>query len=335
MANLPTWKNDQTPLNENNMNSLNQAIEANETAIATKLNKPSADGSSGQVLSLDTNGNTVWVDPTNSSGSLVLDTTLSQKGQAADAKAVGDALTGKANNSDLDNKITAPATAGTTGQVLTINADNVPEWKAVPTTPQIALDKTLAAEGKAADAKAVGDALANKADTTALAAKADKTALDTKADKTALDGKLNAPATAGTEGQILALGAKNTLGWINKPADGTNGTNGQGIFVATVGAQTNSDVKKTDITNGANIKINDILIDNNGDVYAIESVNETVAHVGTAKFNLKPVITAQANIAKLADPATATAQAIATTLNSVIDSLVALGFIQAPATTGK
>lgn len=324
MANLPIWKNLQTPLNEDNMNSLNQAITQNEKDIKTKLNKPSADGTSGQVLSLDTNGNTVWTDPTASGGAVVLDTTLSQKGQAADAKAVGDALVNKANTSDLDNKITTPTAAGTTGQVLTINADNVPEWKDVPTTPQVTLDKTLSVEGKAADAKAVGDALANKADTTALEA---------KADKTALDSKLNAPATAGTEGQILALGAKNTLGWINKPTDGTNGTDGQGIYIANVDIKSGQDVNKTDIVNGNAIKINDILIDNAGDVYSVESVNETAAHVGEAKFNLKPVIAPQANIAKLADPATATAQAVATTLNSVIDTLVALKFIQAPATS--
>ena len=62
--------------------------------VDRKLGKPSTDGTSGQLLRTNGDGTTAWI-------SLATDDTLTVQGQAADAKAAGDALALKAASSDL------------------------------------------------------------------------------------------------------------------------------------------------------------------------------------------------------------------------------------------
>lgn len=88
-----------------------------------------------------------------------IDNTLTADGQAADAKAVGD---------ELNKKISAPSTAsvGQALRVKTVDENGMPtEWETadVSETGTASIDPTLTKEGSAADAKAVGDALAEKA----------------------------------------------------------------------------------------------------------------------------------------------------------------------------
>lgn len=88
--------------------------------------------------------------------SVKIDTTLTKKGFAADARAVGKAL-GK--------KIAAPSTAniGQTIVVEAVDENGKPvEWEAVDMPEAVMVDPTLTAEGAAADAKAAGDAIVQK-----------------------------------------------------------------------------------------------------------------------------------------------------------------------------
>lgn len=62
------------------LNNLESGVEANDL---NKLNKPSGNGTAGQLLISNGDGSTSWTDT---------DTTLEESGKAADAKAVGDAL---------------------------------------------------------------------------------------------------------------------------------------------------------------------------------------------------------------------------------------------------
>jgi hypothetical protein len=78
---------------------------------------------------------------------IATDTTLTQSGQAADAKAVGDAL----KNFDGQNEIYIGSGDMPEGYTLQID----------PTGDGLFIDNTLTQSGQAADAKAVGDALAN------------------------------------------------------------------------------------------------------------------------------------------------------------------------------
>lgn len=84
-------------------------------------------GTVGQLLTINSDGDYVWIDTADVlDKTFVLDKTLTQEGQAADAKAVGDALA---------EKITTPSTAAV-GQTIAVKAidDNgkPTEWEAVP-----------------------------------------------------------------------------------------------------------------------------------------------------------------------------------------------------------
>ncbi|MDO4175695.1 MAG: hypothetical protein Q4D42_13115, partial [Eubacteriales bacterium] len=95
-----------------------------------------------------------------------IDPTLSISGQAADAAAVGAALKGKANTDDiptvpdeLPNPKAITFTGAATGSYDGSSALTVH----IPETTEIEVDTTLSVSGRAADAKAVGDALEDKA----------------------------------------------------------------------------------------------------------------------------------------------------------------------------
>lgn len=86
-------------------NAMEDQIAANETAIsslsAQKLNKPAANGTAGQILKTNGDGTTAWINAPSGGNGAAVDATLSEAGQAADAKAAGDALALKASAADL------------------------------------------------------------------------------------------------------------------------------------------------------------------------------------------------------------------------------------------
>jgi len=50
------WVNNETPVNAENMNKIETALETHENAIEDKLDKPEIEGSQGQILSLGADG---------------------------------------------------------------------------------------------------------------------------------------------------------------------------------------------------------------------------------------------------------------------------------------
>jgi len=81
------------------------------------------------------------------------DTTLTQAGVAADAKATGDEIADL--KEDLTQKVSIEQGTAHAGEALIIGADG----KVTTGEAGVSVDPTLSIEGKAADAKAVGDAL--------------------------------------------------------------------------------------------------------------------------------------------------------------------------------
>lgn len=70
---------------------------------------------------------------------------------------------------------------------------------------------------------------------------------------------------------------------------GAEGKRGRGVFLASVNILSNTDVKKTDIIDGASIAVGDTVFDNGGDAYTVETVSEDTIHVSSniSGFNLK------------------------------------------------
>lgn len=56
------WVNNETPVNAENMNKIETALETHENAIEDKLDKPEIEGSQGQILSLGANGKLTYID---------------------------------------------------------------------------------------------------------------------------------------------------------------------------------------------------------------------------------------------------------------------------------
>ena len=83
---------DETPASNKTFSSskVDQELTGVKSALDGKINEPSSEGTSGQVLATNGNGGRTWVTPTGSG--VVIDTTLSVSGAAADSKAVGDAF---------------------------------------------------------------------------------------------------------------------------------------------------------------------------------------------------------------------------------------------------
>ena len=91
-------------------------------AMNAKLAKPTTDGTSGQVLMTNGQGGVTWGTVQGGGSSVDIDDTLTQQGEAADSKAVGDALA---------LKMTKPNTDGTNGQVLTTDGNGGVSWGSV------------------------------------------------------------------------------------------------------------------------------------------------------------------------------------------------------------
>lgn len=56
------WVNNETPVNAENMNKIETALETHENAIEDKLDKPEIEGSQGQTLSLGADGKLTYID---------------------------------------------------------------------------------------------------------------------------------------------------------------------------------------------------------------------------------------------------------------------------------
>ena len=56
------WVNNETPVNAENMNKIETALETHENAIEDKLDKPEIAGSQGQILSLGADGKLTYID---------------------------------------------------------------------------------------------------------------------------------------------------------------------------------------------------------------------------------------------------------------------------------
>ena len=56
------WVNNETPVNAENMNKIETALETHENAIEDKLDKPELEGSQGQILSLGADGKLTYID---------------------------------------------------------------------------------------------------------------------------------------------------------------------------------------------------------------------------------------------------------------------------------
>ena len=151
-----------------------------------------------------------------------VDSTLTQQGKAADAKAVGDALA---------NKVDAVTGKGLSTNDYTDSDKNKLDGIASGAT-NVEIDTTLSITGKAADAKAVGDALANidvDVDVDATLTQQGAPA-DAKAVGDALVTKLAKPTTDGTNGQVLMTDGNGGVAW-NDALDGTAVESAVGSYI--------------------------------------------------------------------------------------------------------
>lgn len=116
------WVNNQTPLDADNMNKIENQLATNEIETGKKLTAPETAGTNGQLLSIDGEGNTVWQNAPQVKN-VEIDTTLTTAGKAADAKATGDAL---------KLRITKPS-GGTENQLLAVGANGDFKYVNAPT----------------------------------------------------------------------------------------------------------------------------------------------------------------------------------------------------------
>lgn len=105
---------------QTNVSNLQTNVGNLQTAVSGKMNEPASEGVAGQVLTTDGNGQRTWTTVESGGSSIEIDDTLTQQGEAADAKATGDALA---------TKLAKPATDGTNGQVLVANGQGGVSWQ--------------------------------------------------------------------------------------------------------------------------------------------------------------------------------------------------------------
>ena len=179
------------------------ALNEVKDSFDTKLDKPTVDGTQGQILSIDADGNIVWSNSTfNADGYYNKEQSDNRYYTKTDAdnkikvvsNSVGDITGLKTTKKDstveainelktsIDNKMNNPTTAGLENQVLTIANDGNPVWKNSNFNPDLYYDKTTT----------------------------DKTINNLK---TELNTKLTKPTVDGTQGQILAVSDDGSLFW--------------------------------------------------------------------------------------------------------------------------
>lgn len=103
------------------------------TDLSKKQDAPTSPGTPGQVLGLDQNQTAVWI---NQSGGVSSYDDLTEKPSIN-----GVTLSGELDSSDL-GLIEAPATPGTSGQVLTADGQGGYAW-ADPSTPEVSIIRPL------------------------------------------------------------------------------------------------------------------------------------------------------------------------------------------------
>ena len=56
------WVDNETPVNAENMNKIETALETHENAIEDKLDKPEVDGTENQILARGADGKLIYID---------------------------------------------------------------------------------------------------------------------------------------------------------------------------------------------------------------------------------------------------------------------------------
>ena len=187
----------------NLVGALNEVKDSLNNSLDGKLDKPTTNGSQGQVLSINADGNIVWSNSAfNADGYYNKEQSDNRYYTKTDtdnkikvvSNSVGDITGLKTTKKDstveainelktsIDNKMNNPATAGLENQVLTIANDGNPIWKNSNFNPDLYYDKTST----------------------------DKTINNLM---TELNTKLTKPTVDGTQGQILAVSDDGSLFW--------------------------------------------------------------------------------------------------------------------------
>lgn len=139
-----------TTENTNLVGALNEVKDSLNNSLNGKLNKPTVDGTQGQVLSIDADGNIVWSNSAfnadgyynkEQSDNRYYTKTDTDKKIEAVSNSVGDIARLKTTSKDstveainelktsIDTKITKPAVDGTQGQILAVSDDGSLFWK--------------------------------------------------------------------------------------------------------------------------------------------------------------------------------------------------------------
>ena len=147
------------------------------SAISAKISEPSSEGTSGQVLTTDGNGGRSWTTVQGGGGTSDY-SDLTNKPQINSVTLSGNKSLsdlGIASTGALAEKIDAPSTAGTDGQVLTSDGNGGQTWEDNPSASDIAdavdawldenitnpdsppLDRSLSSSSSAAPADMMGD----------------------------------------------------------------------------------------------------------------------------------------------------------------------------------
>lgn len=188
---------DMVEYDENSKENIKDIIDNINSNSDKKVNSPIDNngnvdnGTSGQILSTNADGTTSWVDLKEINPDLLIkvDPTLKEEGKAADAKAVGDAISNleeSIESLDDASKVNKPigedgnAYDGEAGQILETNGDGSTSWvkyarvyvgsgdmpegydvQIDPNATTIEIDRTLTIDGAIAESSSVGNAIKN------------------------------------------------------------------------------------------------------------------------------------------------------------------------------
>lgn len=197
----------------NLVGALNEVKDSLNDALNGKLAKPTVDGTQGQVLSIDADGNIVWSNSAfnadgyynkeQSDNRYYTKTDTDDKIEVV-SNSVGDITRLKTASKDstvgainelktsIDGKMNNPTVAGLENQVLTVDNDGNAVWKNSNFNPDLYYDKTTTDSTfvKSADSANTINEL-----------------------KASIDTKITKPTVDGTQGQILSVSDDGSLFW--------------------------------------------------------------------------------------------------------------------------